>query len=201
MGLVACGTTSAPQARPTLPAPSQTIIPLPTLRSDSNPNPTPRLPVAQNTPVPETAPTISEENLGQLVELARWHKGFVTDTVFSPDGKTIGVASTVGIFLYAADTLDEILSINTDSKVNALAFSPDGTSFAGGLSDQTVKIWSIDGTLLHTLKAHTGYVSAITYSPDAKFLASSSDDRTVNVWRTSDGSRIHTYAQAANPFI
>jgi WD40 repeat protein len=198
--LAACNANSSPQPTRTSPTPTQTALLIPTLAPTPTVVPTLRLPVVEQTPVPDSSLMISEENLGQLVELARWHKGFVTDSVFSPDGKTIGVASTVGIFLYAADTLNEILSINTDSKVNAIAFSPDGASLAGGLSDKTVKIWAIDGTLLHTLKAHTGYVSAVTYSPDAKFLASSSDDRTVNIWRTSDGSLIHTFAQDANPY-
>jgi WD40 repeat protein len=65
----------------------------------------------------------------------------------------------------------------------SVAFSPDGTTFASGLLDNTVELWRVsDGALLRTLTGHTSWVSAVAFSPDGATLASGSFDGTIRFW-------------------
>ena len=66
--------------------------------------------------------------------------------------------------------------------VFSVSFSPDGKLIASTSADDTVKLWSRDGTLIKTLPKHGDDVWIATFSPDGKILASASDDRKIRLW-------------------
>lgn len=68
-----------------------------------------------------------------------------------------------------------------------VAISPDGARVATASGDGTVKVWTGDGRLLHTLTGHTGPVWSVVFSPDGARLASVSTDGTVRVWDVGTG--------------
>ncbi|MBW4573723.1 MAG: caspase family protein [Aphanothece sp. CMT-3BRIN-NPC111] len=70
-------------------------------------------------------------------------------------------------------------------KVNSVSFSPDGQLIASASDDGTIKIWSREGSLLHSLTGHTDRVTSVTFSPDGKTIASASADKTIKFWRTN----------------
>ncbi|MBD1929925.1 PD40 domain-containing protein [Trichocoleus sp. FACHB-90] len=72
------------------------------------------------------------------------------------------------------------------------SFSPDGKTIASASEDKTVKLWSIDGTELHTFKGHSSKVTSVSFSPDGKTIASASEDKTVKLWST-DSTELHTF--------
>lgn len=205
--LTACGAGLSAQPTATLAPPTATLPP--TLTSTPEPTftptatPTPRLPVSLGTQMPAPGLALSADNLDQVVELARWGNGVITDAVYSTDGKLIAVATTLGVSVYPADTLDEMLYFETNASVNSIAFSPDGETIATGLSDNTVKLWKAsDGTLLKSLDGHTdetakkdakkAEVTGVAFSPDGSQLAGGSTDGTVSLWQVSDGSLVNT---------
>lgn len=99
------------------------------------------IPRLDGTLYPQPATTISPENAARMVELARWGRGTVNEIAWSPDGKHIAVASSIGIYLYDPDTLKQSHFIETTYNVNSVAFSPDGRTLASaGSWDGTVKL-------------------------------------------------------------
>jgi hypothetical protein len=82
-------------------SPSETLTPL----MGTSPG-VQHLPVFAGTPVPWPREVISAENAVDVVELARWGKGTIHGLAWSPDGNALAVASSIGIYLYAAQTLE-----------------------------------------------------------------------------------------------
>ncbi len=100
-------------------------------------------PVLTDIPVPRPAAAISPQNAGRVAQLARWGKGTVNRVAWSPDGRLLAVASSLGIYLYDAQTLEEVRFIETDSWVASVAFSPDGQTLASESWDGTVRLWGV----------------------------------------------------------
>ncbi|MCK4472579.1 MAG: WD40 repeat domain-containing protein, partial [Anaerolineae bacterium] len=123
----------------------------------------------------------------------------------SPHCSPLDVCSEIGLYDRQTGTTENLLrdnlfadqgvsssmpylSLQHDSSINSVAFSPDGQTVATGASDGIVRLWRIsDGTLLHALDGHARPVSGIVFSQDGTLLISGSRDRTVDVWRVSDG--------------
>ncbi len=134
------------------------------------------------------------------------HPGWVYNVSFSPDGKTIATASADGtVKLWKIDGNFCELSSETAflrdlaknpeerhlSEVNWVSFHPDGKLIATASDDKTIKLWSLDGKLLKTLRGHDNKVLGASFSPDGKYLASASEDTTIKIW-TSGGELLKT---------
>ncbi|MBE9123372.1 AAA-like domain-containing protein [Tychonema sp. LEGE 07199] len=63
-----------------------------------------------------------------------------------------------------------------------LAISPDAGTIASASTDNEVKLWQRDGTLITTLP-HNGIVWRMAFSPDSKLLACASGEGKVKVWQ------------------
>ena len=150
------------------------------------------LPVLQGTPLPEKGTPISVGNVEGIRELARWGKGTVNDLVWSPDGRLLVVASSLGTYFYDPQTLEEVSFFETTYQVRSVAFSLDGTLLAMGSDDGIVRLWRVsDGALLRTLEGDTDRVSWVVFSPDGQALATKSNDA-MRLWRVSDGMLLWT---------
>jgi len=109
-----------------------------------------------------------------MVELARWGKGVITDLSYAPDGKSLAVASSIGIFFYDTTTFEQTSFIDTEKGVNSAIFSPDGKTVAAGLYNGTIKIFQVsDRKLLSSLDSPNAN-PILDFSPDGKILASAS---------------------------
>jgi WD40 repeat protein len=147
-----------------------------------------------------------------LIKTITGHQGWVLSVSFSPDGKRLASTGQDGtVKLWTREgVLIKILSehpdsllhaspksktVNgkkrSDSRVNAVTFSPDGQLLASAGDDKTVRLWTADGRLLKTLRGHSNWVLDVSFSPDSHMLASASYDNTVKLW-SRQGELIRT---------
>lgn len=139
--LTAC--SSQPQP-PTLQATNTpTLTPSPT--STSTPTPIPTF-----TPTPTALPMA-----GPITEnvMTRLGKGWVNDLTFSPNGKILSVATSIGVYLYQVETMELLSFLPSNAFVESIAFTDDET-LAVGYNDSTTAIWNVEDTptLVDTLQ-------------------------------------------------
>ena len=111
------------------------------------------------------------------------HLGEVRAIAFSPDGALL--ATSAGrTDIRSTKTWQDIATLST---VNAtsLAFSPDGTRIAVGMSGRqpTVQIWDIATRKpIATFMGHTRSIRSLAFSPDSRLLASGGADGVTYLW-------------------
>jgi WD40 repeat protein len=128
----------------------------------------------------------------RLLTILRGHTAGVWGVAFSPDGQLMASSSPKEVILWRKDPISNRRLNGPNPQFSSVAISPDGKTMATVSADQSIKLWSPNGTLLHSLKGHKGDIRRVAFSPDSNMVASSSSDRTVRLWR-KDGTEIATF--------
>ena len=147
-----------------------------------------------NIPTAMPRPTITPPSLSnptqaggapQLIPSARLGQGVINTISLSPDGVTLAVAGSLGVWLYELETLQrQQLLAGQGSALRSVVWSPDQERLAAGSDDGSIFIWEAgSGQEQHRLAGHPGAVTNLAWSPDGSQLASvGGSDRTVRVW-------------------
>ena len=87
-------------------------------------------------------PIITAENVSQLEQLKVLGEGYIRHVIFSPDERYVAMASSVGIWLYCADDLENPIRLfgNYDIDVTYAMFNADGSRLFGGVQGGSVYI-------------------------------------------------------------
>ncbi|MCT7982912.1 hypothetical protein NG796_06365 [Laspinema sp. A4] len=93
--------------------------------------------------------------------------------------------------------MTDIQSRNTlvghDEGVRRISFSSDGQTLASASIDKTIKLWSLDGTIINTFIGHTDKVIDVSFSPNGQLISSVSFDGTIKLWKPN-GMLAHSMA-------
>lgn len=173
-------TAMLPTAGPVIVQATTTAVPSPTPTVAATPTAS-----DQPTPVPVPSAASSLSLLGTPIvtaqnatprEIARWGIGGVNVVRWSPDGRTIALGTTSGIFLYDAQSKASKLFIDTQFNVLALSFNPAGDQITAGSPDGIVNSWnSTTGAFVQSFNytrppsetiTNNTAVTAILYSVD-----------------------------------
>lgn len=104
---------------------------------------------------------------------------------FSPDGKSIVVNGSQGIYLWTVEEEGEPTALMTGEAWGA-AFHPGGKLLGVGARKE-VKVWDVESkTDAYTFLGHGKIVTCVAFSPDGKLLASGSEDRTIKLWKVEE---------------
>ncbi len=112
----------------------------------------------------------------------------------SADGRSLAVASGIGVWLYEAATSRAQALLPTEGPVHSVAFSLSGT-LAAGLDNGQVELWEVEsgeriGTLMH---ADRRRVTSVVFSPDGTRLASGAMNQVIRVWDVETRRQIGTW--------
>ncbi len=124
----------------------------------------------------------------------RLGKGSINEMQYSPDGKLLAVASSIGVWLYDTETYQErALLTGLTGSADSVCLSTNGRILASGSWDGTIKLWDVaTGTLQRTLTSLGSVVMSVRFSPDRQTLASASAGEdwgyVIELWDVTTGS-------------
>jgi WD40 repeat protein len=179
---------------------STTVSKLKTIPSTSIPTSTLTLtPTSTQIPSPTSTPdlNLSTGDISRITEIARLGKGVLGTAIWSPDGNTILVPYTTGIYRFDAKTLEELTPVEETIAASYIALSPDGSILAStiGRWDDAIILWSTsNGAKLKSLNLNSmwGGIKQIQFSPNTMILAALAYDNTIYVWNIVDGELLQT---------
>ncbi|MCG9131652.1 WD40 repeat domain-containing protein [Candidatus Poribacteria bacterium] len=134
--------------------------------------------------------------------IARLGRGIIADLVFSPDGESLAIATTVGVWIYELATMKPITLLETErGLVSTISFSPNRQWIATSNWDGIIKVWETE-TQRCTAKIQGwhGGTSQLAFSPDSQYLAASGKGYgDVYVWNAETGMHVASFPVVGTP--
>jgi eukaryotic-like serine/threonine-protein kinase len=125
--------------------------------------------------------------------LQRLEKSLPTNAALSPDDRWLVVSDVDGrVWLWdlKESPREQPLLLKSDpSQVTSLRFSMDGRSFLSSGEDGTVRVFSLQGEPIWTLRGHSSEVQ-LAVSPQGGLIASAARDGSLRLWETSSVARL-----------
>lgn len=135
-------------------------------------------------------------SLPGLLSSHSWLDGnrIVTEEFVGQDSRTITFWDAMSGRKLSALTLpirpNLVVSLNSNTFGD---LSPDETLGAWAQTDRTVKVFDLaTGSLLFTLRGHSGPINTVSFSPDGTRIATGSDDKMAKIWDAASGKELFT---------
>ncbi len=171
------------------PSPQPTLAPLPTAVEQA-------AATATLAPPPEPTPTSTPEPVaaerpfeGPVPEgaLARIGRGAAMAMAVSPDGDSLAIATTIGVYLYRTDTMTTIWFAPFQLPVMNVLFTPDGTRLAAFTILEIHLLDTAQGEEIG-VRPRFGLDFTAAFSLDGALLATA-DSRVISLWDTTTGEQ------------
>lgn len=134
--------------------------------------------------------------------LARLGRGVARAADLSPDGRLLAVATSIGVWLEAANVPDaspRLLEGQTGA--SSVAFDPGGALLASGGDDSSVVLWEVSsGDERARLTNHLYRVMALAFSIDGQTLASADASGVARLWDVTAGGERAALPGSASPW-
>ncbi len=138
--------------------------------------------------------------------IVRLGKGIINEIAYSPDGKYLAVAASIGIWLYDMKTYQEVaLLTGPEGHTDSVVFSPDGKTIISGSWDGAVYFWDTSTRKLNkTLTTYFWGVDCVTLTHDGNTLAicgstAEGMDPTINLLNVNTGKLLKEFAGPYSP--
>ena len=148
--------------------------------------------------------TLTFTTLSFAQDSPQWHlpegakmrlgKGRANEIAYSPDGTKLAVASAIGIWIYDAQTGEEVNLIPVEtSPINTIAFSPDGKMIVSDIDYRSICLWDVEtGAKVRWFWGHSHpSVNAIAFSPNGKMFVSGGIGSTVRLWDVETSRQLY----------
>jgi WD40 repeat protein len=122
------------------------------------------------------------------------HDHLANQCRFSPSGRLLASSSSdYSARLWSVPDL-RLLTVLVDHEddVETTVFAPDEMRVATTSRDHLVRIFDVDGRLLHAMRGHTADVLSAEWTHGGRQLLTTSDDGTVRRWDTGEGRLLET---------
>src|SRR5260221_9017346 len=161
------------------------------------------LPDAANaaTPRPSTSALIpiTTENAQKVSLLKQMGGGWIYRSVWSPDGKTLAVPSTVGVWLYSTKNYQQTPTLLEGYR--NIWYGRDGKYLALADRDNNLEVRDVaTNQMLSVMEGHTAMIYDVAFSADdtTVLTAAEDPDNSVWVWDAHTGRQLASYSNFQN---
>jgi WD40 repeat protein len=134
------------------------------------------------------------ESNTSIKQIAQFGEGQANRIEVSPNGKTLAIANSDGVWLYDANILKPLQVIQNESPEQALdvEWSPDGSKLAVLSAMNSIQIWKINDHSIEITIPVSG--RKVVWSPDGSTLAGIDFSGSVSLWNAETGQLLNTYS-------
>lgn len=135
---------------------------------------------------------IWDPNNGTQLAVLNSNLGILHDVALSGDGRRAATVSDSGTaIVWDVPNQTRLATLRTPGKLFAVGFVSDGHMLATGGVDGVLRLWNIQGQVLHRqLRGHQGAIRTLDVSPDDALIVSGSRDNTARIWEAETGREI-----------
>jgi WD40 repeat protein len=120
-------------------------------------------------------------------ELPRWQRAALSALA------SVAVIAAVLLSMWMHYSLTLLRTIDGNSNVASVAFSPDGRTLASGSFQKPITLWDVaTGQQIRTMEGQTATTTSVAFSPDGRTLASGSWDHTIKLFDVATGHMLVT---------
>ncbi len=155
--------------------------------------------LSANQSLPTNLAVITMENANCLYRIARWGNGITSpwnnpaQLTWSTDGKIIAVPTSLGVFLFDAETLEPTNSLNEIGFNNAIR---SDLKFIARPGIRGLEIWEVaTNKLVDRLPMAA---TKVQYAPDGKSVIVATSGAKIEVWSVEPKSKLATFQVGKN---